>query len=650
MKTLRDLWRRIWSGLLFRIVLALVVVSAIPLAFLAVRLIDLNREALETQVLQTHAVAASTLAQRLEALVGSWDALGSALGDNPSISGDPRSPEAVGLMQDLLASQAALAGIVLTAADGEEIVRLQKRGDADAVTRLTSGAVGKHAQLEIIDGRPWLAVNQPMSERSAWVRLVVAAPELAQALEPEELGEDAAVAVLGEAGRPLLGAEVSQFPRSLVEGAVAGRTKGAGKFEGADREVLGAWAPVSGTDWIVVTRQPASVAERVAAELRERALVAIGIAAILVIVLTLLAWIGVVRPIRRFLEAQRTLEGLPDGSGGDLDQLKLALESLERRIRDKRAFDDVFLGRYRILEVLGEGGMGTVFRGWDPRLHREVALKTIRLGGERTLDGETLPSAINTLLGEAITVAKFNDPNIVSVYDVERTESAAFISMELIEGESLEALLARQRTIPPSQAIVLALQIARGLATAHGQGVIHHDLKPPNILLSRQGSIKITDFGIAGLLSQMGRDSGVIYGTPGYLPPEAITDSVFTSAGDFFGLGLILYRCIAGRNPFARSTVTDTLVATVREQAPALPRAHPEMDGEVDAIVKGLMLKDPVVRELTVGDLVERLETIVATRGWKWEMIPETESGGKRVRLERSAQYVETLSLKKRSA
>ena len=151
---------------------------------------------------------------------------------------------------------------------------------------------------------------------------------------------------------------------------------------------------------------------------------------------------------------------------------------------------------------------------------------------------------------EAVTAARFSHPNVVAVYDVEESPEGAYIAMELVEGISLERLLLQRGRLRPAEVIPLGAAIARGLAAAHARDIVHRDVKPANVMLGRDGSIKVTDFGIADLIAASVRADGLVFGTPGYLPPEALRGAGHNRAGDLFALGVVLYECLAGVKPF----------------------------------------------------------------------------------------------------
>lgn len=302
---------------------------------------------------------------------------------------------------------------------------------------------------------------------------------------------------------------------------------------------------------------------------------------------------------------------------GEAERLKAALARIEALRGEGRALTDVLLGRYQVTDVLGEGAMGTVFRGWDPRLQRAVALKTIRLV-EHIVDGD--PSErVHRLLLEAMMVAQISHTNIVAVYDVGHAKDAGFIAMELVEGTSLENLVSGHRGLGPEAAVPLAAGIFRGLAAAHAHRLVHHDVKPGNVLLGTSGSIKLTDFGVAELMSSWAKDSERVFGTPGYLPPEAIRGEGYDEVGDVFSGGVILHQCLTGVRAFTAATVEETLVKTVREPLSPPSRSNAAVSPELDQLVADLTAKHKVQRIQTATEAADRLERIALDRGWKWD-------------------------------
>ncbi len=279
-------------------------------------------------------------------------------------------------------------------------------------------------------------------------------------------------------------------------------------------------------------------------------------------------------------------------------------------------------GRYEVLDVIGQGSMGTVYRGLDPLLERRVALKTIRL--ETLTSDDQRREMLERLRNEAVTIARFSHPNIVVVYDMGGTERSAFIAMELVDGPSLRDLLRLRGSLAVERAVPMAAAVASGLARAHAREVIHRDVKPGNVLLGRDGAIKVSDFGLAFALSALNVDASEISGTPGYVPPEVMSGQPYSAAGDLFGLGATLYESLTGVHPFTgatlRETISNTMRGAVRELGELLPGAPDEL---VSLVMRSLDV-DPVLRPAAAG-LTERLDRLAAESQLRWsaDILPE---------------------------
>ena len=264
------------------------------------------------------------------------------------------------------------------------------------------------------------------------------------------------------------------------------------------------------------------------------------------------------------------------------------------------------LGPYEIVAPLGAGGMGEVYRARDSRLGREVALKT--LPPEVAND----PSRRQRFETEARAVAALNHPNIVAVYDV----GDGYIVSELVDGESLRGVKPGLR-----KTIDIAVQIAGGLAAAHAAGITHRDLKPENVLLTRDGRVKILDFGLArmtasgsaaaaGETQTVHTDPGVVMGTVGYMSPEQVRGQVVDHRSDIFSFGLILYELLAGQRAFAGETSVDTMQAILRQEAPELPETVPPA---IRQIVAHCVEKEPANRFQSARDLGFALSALSQT-------------------------------------
>jgi len=196
----------------------------------------------------------------------------------------------------------------------------------------------------------------------------------------------------------------------------------------------------------------------------------------------------------------------------------------------------VIVSRYRIVALLGRGGMGEVYRADDLRLGQPVALKFLSV---RAAD----PEGIERLYQEVRIGRRVSHPNVCRLHDIVEADGLRFIAMEYVDGEDLASLLRRVGRLPPERALKVGREIAAGLAAAHDRGVIHRDLKPANVMIDGQGRARITDFGLASL---GGGDDGVVAGTPAYMAPEQVAGEGVTLQSDVYTLGLVLYEIFTG--------------------------------------------------------------------------------------------------------
>jgi DNA-binding response OmpR family regulator len=320
-------------------------------------------------------------------------------------------------------------------------------------------------------------------------------------------------------------------------------------------------------------------------------------------------------PVELVLRIGRLMQ--PRGPAAEDGPATLAgqLAAVEERLTWGETLGGATVGRYELIDVLGRGGMGVVARAWDPRLQRQVAVKLLHAGPGSSAGEES--DRVHRLLLEAIMVAQVSHPNVVAVHDVAEASRGGFVAMELVEGCTLEAHLRSVGVLPAAQAVPLAAALFRGLEAAHRRQLVHHDVKPGNLLLGHDGSIKLTDFGVAELTSATRTGGDLVAGTPGYLPPEVIQGAPFETAGDLFAAGVVLYQCLSGELPFSGATLEDTLVRTVYgDPAPLAPNADvmPELEG----LVRSLVAKDPSNRPGSAGEVADQLERMCIRHGWRW--------------------------------
>jgi serine/threonine protein kinase len=236
----------------------------------------------------------------------------------------------------------------------------------------------------------------------------------------------------------------------------------------------------------------------------------------------------------------------------------------------------VKLGNFEIVELLGRGGMGEVWRARDSRLKRDVAIKLLPVAFARD------PDRIARFEHEARAASALNHPNIVSVFDIGREDGACWIVSELVDGESLRALIGRG-PLTPRKVIEIGAQIAEGLAAAHAAGIVHRDLKPGNIMVRRDGGVKIVDFGLAKrdratAESTTLTDAGTVVGTAGYMSPEQVRGEAVDARSDIFSFGVILYEMLSGRQAFTGSSSVEVMNAILKDEPPELSGAPPALD------------------------------------------------------------------------
>jgi hypothetical protein len=272
------------------------------------------------------------------------------------------------------------------------------------------------------------------------------------------------------------------------------------------------------------------------------------------------------------------------------------------------------LGPYEVVELLGEGGMGAVYRARDPRLGRDVAVKVLHDDVSRD------PAHLKRFEIEARAVASLNHPHVLTVHDVGSHDGVPYVVSELLEGESLREVLSR-RTPTQAQVLGWAVQTAEGLAAAHSKGIVHRDLKPENLFLTSDGRIKILDFGLAkqqwatvdreGATESSPTKPAAVMGTVAYMSPEQAQAQPVDARSDLFSFGVVLYEMLSRKHPFRRETVAATLGAILQETPPPLMSLDPMVPRAVDGIVRRCLEKRREDRFQGAHDLGLALEAVL---------------------------------------
>lgn len=270
------------------------------------------------------------------------------------------------------------------------------------------------------------------------------------------------------------------------------------------------------------------------------------------------------------------------------------------------------IGRYKIVRELGRGAMGVVYHAIDPNIGRPVAIKTINLGAVPNADEQERMR--ERLFREARSAGILSHPGIVTIYDVEQQGSVAYIAMEYVDGPTLDQILSQPGPLSPERMFSIFGQTAVALDYAHGKGIVHRDIKPANIMIAKDGTAKITDFGIAKITaSEQFTMTGSIVGTPHYMSPEQVQGQTVDGRSDQFSLAVIAYEVLTGEKPYTGEHLTTVVYKIVAEEPPAPRRINASLAGAIDSVLRKGLAKKPEGRYGTCVEFAEALEAACAT-------------------------------------
>src|SRR5262245_9034582 len=273
------------------------------------------------------------------------------------------------------------------------------------------------------------------------------------------------------------------------------------------------------------------------------------------------------------------------------------------------------LGTFEIVSLLGAGGMGEVYRAKDTRLGRDVALKVI------APELASQPEQLDRFRREAKALAALDHPNIVTVFSVEEADGVHFLTMQLVDGKALDAVIP-EGGLPFDRIVHVATAIADALTAAHERHIVHRDLKPANVIVAVDGRVKVLDFGLAKELAGSGdaesaltlaaqTHAGVIIGTPAYMSPEQITGRAVDHRTDIFSFGVILYQMASGRRPFAGASSLEVTSAILRDTPPALTDVRGDLPADLARLIRRCIEKDPHDRIQTARDVANECRELV---------------------------------------
>ncbi len=332
---------------------------------------------------------------------------------------------------------------------------------------------------------------------------------------------------------------------------------------------------------------------------------------------------GLRREVEELLRYDGASEGFIEGNALAFEARQLEPEELSQTA--PQLLPGQHIGAYKILALLGRGGMGVVYRARDERLRRDVAIKVLPASPANDAD------RLLRFRQEAQATSALNHPNILTVHDIGTHDGAPFIVAELLEGEELRAQL-ESGALPARRALDYAQQITQGLAAAHEKGIVHRDLKPENLFVTKDGRVKILDFGLAKLRPPQSSvvdtdaptqkritDPGVVMGTVGYMSPEQVRGQETDHRSDIFAFGVILYEMLSGQRAFSGASAIEVMNAILKEEPPELGETNTKVSPQLEKLVRRCLEKKPERRFQTAYDLGFALEALSTSSGARLE-------------------------------
>jgi len=263
------------------------------------------------------------------------------------------------------------------------------------------------------------------------------------------------------------------------------------------------------------------------------------------------------------------------------------------------------LGRYEIINELGKGAMGTVYLGRDPKINRKVAIKTMALSQE--FEPEELEEVKAKFFHEAEIAGMLNHPNIVTIFDAGDEHDLAYIAMEFLDGIDLSPYTKKGRLLPFSTTLKIIGKVAEALQYAHNHGVIHRDIKPANIMILKNKSVKVTDFGIAHIIDSSKTKAGVVLGTPSYMSPEQLSGKKLDGRSDLFSLGVMLYELASGVRPFRAESLSKLMYKIAKQPHVDIREHNPDVPDCIRLLIDDLLTKKADQRVETANDVLEKV-------------------------------------------
>jgi len=269
------------------------------------------------------------------------------------------------------------------------------------------------------------------------------------------------------------------------------------------------------------------------------------------------------------------------------------------------------LGRYEIVKELGHGAMGIVYLGKDPKINRMVAIKTLKF--EDDVSDQQMKQIKERFFREAEAAGALSHPNIVKIYDAGEDYDISYIAMELLEGEDLKKYCEKENLLPIKKVIEIIMNVCDALNYAHNQGIVHRDIKPANIMILKDNSIRVTDFGIARITATSQTATGTVLGTPSYMSPEQISGKKVDGRSDLFSLGVVLYELLTGEKPFKGDSIA-TIIFQISNEVPQNPKIYnPDIPESLINVINKALQKNPDNRYQTGKEMYDDLKNVLET-------------------------------------
>ncbi|MDX8397150.1 MAG: serine/threonine-protein kinase [Mariprofundaceae bacterium] len=273
------------------------------------------------------------------------------------------------------------------------------------------------------------------------------------------------------------------------------------------------------------------------------------------------------------------------------------------------------LGRYEVIRELGKGAMGTVYLGRDPKINREVAIKTMALAQE--FEADEMDEVKERFFREAETAGRLNHPNIVTIFDAGEEHDLAYIAMEFLNGTDLTPYTKKGKLFPHAASLKICGKVAEALNYAQSQHVVHRDIKPANIMLLKNKTIKVTDFGIARITASSKTKTGVVLGTPSYMSPEQLSGKHVDGRSDLFSLGVMMYEMLSGTRPFRGDSMATLMFQIANEPHPDIREHCSQLSERTAKLIDHMLCKDPEARISNGGDVIKEIIKCLAENNTK---------------------------------